>query len=1356
MADSTSNSTEIIRIVVDARGAKSGSAEVRQGLRDVKNEAEATNASLSRMERALGAVGGQLRSLAAVAGAALGIRAVIEAADAYTSLTNQLRVAGLAGADLTKVQDRLFAAANRNGAQISAVTQLYSRGAMAAGDLGASQEKLLQFVDGVTAGLKVQGGSSESASGALLQLSQALGGGIVRAEEFNSILEGAFPIAQAAARGIDGMGGSVSKLRTAVADGKVTSAAFFEGLLKGFQETEKQAAGMNMTVGAATTVLGNSWIKLVGSVDKATGASAGLAAAITGVASILDVVSGGAEKFVGNLGAIAEGATIAGTALAIAFAPATLSAIVTGFGAIAGAGIAAVHGITAAMAANPIGVLVVAITAAVGAAYYFRDEIEQAIGVDVVGVAKTAANFVINSFVAAYEDVKLAWSRLPAALGDVAIAAANAVIGAIEDMVNGAAQRIDSLIEKANKVNPFRAIPTIGAVNFGRLDNPYAGAADGYLRDRYAMLRSVFASDPIGAVGDATRRAFNRPEPPALGGSPGGGASPPPNKGAEDAQKKYEKLKDQLELTAKAQDTMTAAARAGDVAFEEQKATLEAQQKILDIFGITVGRGNEKLEELRKLLLDISRGKAAEAFNVATTELEKQNEVLEAQNRLMGQAPDLIAQEIAMIKVRQEVEKAGGKLSQEEIDRRFQAVEIGEKLKAQGEEIKRSSEIWTAPFKSALESIQSKTTDWIDSMLEGLEQGKFSLQDFGKIGMSVLRRMASEIISLAIMRPMLGSVVGGLASIGMVSPATASSLGYNQSSIGGPSVAGGGGMSMPGGMGGGGLGNMFGGGGGVGGFFSQPIASLFPSSTPAGGFSDVGALLASGQTGASAAQSGISGMGGMSIGQGLGALGGFGMGAYQALSSKSTAGTIGGIGTMVGSLVSLIPGIGQIAGPLIMMASAILPSLMGEPDSRTHSSTNASLRYGARGYGTTGGAWGPNANVSQSQSSLGSTGANIAGVFDMLGGVKDPSRVWGMDLSSWTASGKDWSYTSNATHLVDPNGNRQAWRMNQDNMLDTGSAQVALNSILGGAVGQITDTMRTALTSLLHGIDATGMKDVAEGISFVTDTYERLGKTVVSIEPQFNDLEKRFDDMAATATKLGLAVAPVEAEQKKATERLGQDFIDNLIDPVAAQLRAWGDEKASILANVDYVKQHTDVVVDMARINEALLRKEAVLKEQLYGGAVSQLEDAIRRLMPGGNLANLDPSGTLAGIKGAYQATYAQAASGDAAAIGRFGAESTAYAEYARSYFAGSPEYEAIRQQIVEALRAVQASVLGPVTPSGNAAGAPAANTSDAQFQQLMATVQALTEELRQERAESAQLRGLLTRYVANGTKAAA
>lgn len=784
---------------------------------------------------------------------------------------------------------------------------------------------------------------------------------------------------------------------------------------------------------------------------------------------------------------------------------------------------------------------------------------------------------------------------------------------------------------------------------------------------------------------------------------------------------------------------------AGAKAVADLEIHFKALKAAQDAYGATADKNTgqvaaltAKIEEQLKLT---ERAKNLKDFNLGTVELEKANELLAAENRLINATVETRAIEIAQIKLKQDLQAKGitGDTEEERraIERRSIALETGERLKAQGEEIKKANELWTAPLKSALESIQQVGADAFEQMLTN---GNFTFQSLGDTFKKIVIRMAAEFMALAMIRPVMTVMVNA------VSPGMASSMGLGGGGMSMPGLGGGGGMSMPsmpsmGGGDGGGISGMF---GGVSSFLSQPLGSLFPSAAPAGGFADVGALLSSGSTGASASASGISGIGGASIGSALGAGLGIGMGAYQALTSKSTGGTLGGIGTMIGSVMMMIPGM-QIPGMIITALSAILPMLMPEAETRTHSSTNASLNYGGGNWYTTGGAYGSGANSGQSESALRGLTGNIDKVFGMLGGVTDPSKVWGMNASSWTAQGKDWSYTSQATDLVDPSGNRQSWRMNEDNMMDTGSAQLVIRSILGGAVGEITATMATALKAM--GAASMGMKETAEGIGFVDQVYERLGKGALTVRTQFRELESQFTEMTATAKKLGLSLAPVEAEQKKATERLGKDFIDGLIDPIAVGLRAWEDEKASILANVDYIGQHTDVIVDMARINEALLRKEATLKEQLYGGAISQLEDAIKRLLPGGNLANVDPSGTLAGLQATYQSTYAQASAGDAAAIGRFGGEASSYAEYAQSYFAGSPEYNAIKLQIVEALQTVQAAAMGP---SVQADGTPssASNANGAQMQQLLGTVNNLIAELQQERQESAKLRAVLSRYV--------
>lgn len=215
-------------------------------------------------------------------------RAVTNLSDQFTELQNSLRVTGLQGRDLEAVQSRLFAAANRNGVEIAGLAQLYRRSALASRELGASQTQLLQFVDGVSAALRVQGGSAAAATGAIFQLSQALGSGVVRSEEFNSIVEGATPIAQAAANGIERFGGSISKLQAEVKKGKVTSREFFEGFLRGAKDLEAQAANTSQTVGQAFVVLQNNLVRVVGGFAKSSGVTDSLASAVVTLANNLE------------------------------------------------------------------------------------------------------------------------------------------------------------------------------------------------------------------------------------------------------------------------------------------------------------------------------------------------------------------------------------------------------------------------------------------------------------------------------------------------------------------------------------------------------------------------------------------------------------------------------------------------------------------------------------------------------------------------------------------------------------------------------------------------------------------------------------------------------------------------------------------------------------------------------------------------------------------------------------------------------------------------------------------------------------------------------------------------------------
>lgn len=284
---------------IDARFGASGRA-MQRGLG--ANNFKGFSSALAAVEGPLGGTASRIRSFNAVlrdvgpatAVAAVGLGAlaigasqVFSLADKFTRFENRLKTAGLEGENLAAVGDRLFEIANRNGVEIEALGSVYARASLAAKELGADQQKLDTFVGAVSDALRVQGSSAEASRGALLQLSQALGQDIVRGEEFNSILEGALPIAQAAARGITRFEGSVAKLRTAIINGEVTSKEFFEGVLRDAPNLATQAAKANLTLENSFTALYNQLARGVGQTDKALGASERLSQGIVYLANNL-------------------------------------------------------------------------------------------------------------------------------------------------------------------------------------------------------------------------------------------------------------------------------------------------------------------------------------------------------------------------------------------------------------------------------------------------------------------------------------------------------------------------------------------------------------------------------------------------------------------------------------------------------------------------------------------------------------------------------------------------------------------------------------------------------------------------------------------------------------------------------------------------------------------------------------------------------------------------------------------------------------------------------------------------------------------------------------------------------------
>ncbi|NTD96115.1 tape measure protein [Agrobacterium tumefaciens] len=239
---------ERLAVMLEARVAdfeKKIASATRNAERNFKR-VETTSARMqARLNSTYSGIAASAAKAFALIGGAQGFR---QLSDSGTRITNSLKVAGLAGEELEGVYQKLFAAAQKNAAPLETLVQLYGRVSLVQKELGVSSDEIISLSSNVALALRASGQSSQEASGALLQLSQALGGGVVRAEEFNSILEGAPTILQAAAAGIKQAEGSVAKLRNIMLEGKLSSKALFDGLNAGAPVLEQKVAGAVLTV----------------------------------------------------------------------------------------------------------------------------------------------------------------------------------------------------------------------------------------------------------------------------------------------------------------------------------------------------------------------------------------------------------------------------------------------------------------------------------------------------------------------------------------------------------------------------------------------------------------------------------------------------------------------------------------------------------------------------------------------------------------------------------------------------------------------------------------------------------------------------------------------------------------------------------------------------------------------------------------------------------------------------------------------------------------------------------------------------------------------------------------------------
>lgn len=273
------------------------SQETAQQVKQLDKELEATSQELQQTEQASKGASGELQGLKigfnALTGAlaALGIGTtameIAQTADEYKNLSGRLSIAIGEHGNLQKAMDDVKNVAINTNSNLTATGDLYSRLTKIGQEMKWPQEQALSLTETINKAIQVGGGSAASNEAAITQLNQALGSGVLRGDEFNSIMEQSPRLAQALADGLDVTTG---KLREMAGEGKLTTDVVTKALLSQSEAISAEFAKFPTTIGASIENLKTAWTVYIGEADAATGASSKVAEAIKFVAENLDTI----------------------------------------------------------------------------------------------------------------------------------------------------------------------------------------------------------------------------------------------------------------------------------------------------------------------------------------------------------------------------------------------------------------------------------------------------------------------------------------------------------------------------------------------------------------------------------------------------------------------------------------------------------------------------------------------------------------------------------------------------------------------------------------------------------------------------------------------------------------------------------------------------------------------------------------------------------------------------------------------------------------------------------------------------------------------------------------------------------
>jgi len=295
-----------------ARASRMGQSYLRtitSGNRDATSSWRSQEAAVRAQGAAMQSLTSTVGVYAAAMAGALAVGNVIHQADSWNLVNARLKQASTSTDDFAVSQKSLFEVSQRTGTAFSDNANLFSRSSASMREFGYSSSDVLGVTEALALGLQLSGAGAAESSSVITQFAQALGQGVLRGEEFNSVNENGDRVIRALAAG---MGVARKDLKAMADQGLLTIDKVVPALISQLGVLQGEFKDLPGSVSRATTTVSNAFQAWVGGMDGATGSTKLLASAAVLVAENMDVLAASALTAGAAYGGLKLGETIKG------------------------------------------------------------------------------------------------------------------------------------------------------------------------------------------------------------------------------------------------------------------------------------------------------------------------------------------------------------------------------------------------------------------------------------------------------------------------------------------------------------------------------------------------------------------------------------------------------------------------------------------------------------------------------------------------------------------------------------------------------------------------------------------------------------------------------------------------------------------------------------------------------------------------------------------------------------------------------------------------------------------------------------------------------------------------------------